>query len=113
MLKATTDPTGAAAGVVWTSSNTKVATVTNGVVTRISKGTATITAKTNDGKTASCTVKVSVAVTGVTLNQNTLTLNKGETTVLTATVMPSDAGNKSITSKAIGFSKSIELISSS
>lgn len=97
MLKATTDPTGAVAGVVWTSSNTKVATVTNGVVTGISKGTATITAKTNDGKTASCTVKVSVAVTGVTLNKTALTLNKGETTVLTATVMPSDAGNKSIT----------------
>ena len=96
-LKATTDPSGASAGVVWTSSNTKVATVDNGIVTGVSKGTATITAKTNDGKTASCTVKVGAAVTGVTLSSAALTLDQGETSVLTATVMPSDAGNKTVT----------------
>ena len=45
--------------VTWTSSNTNVATVTNGVVTAISSGTATITVTTVDeNKTASCTVTV-------------------------------------------------------
>ncbi|MGA9637736.1 Ig-like domain-containing protein [Flavobacterium sp.] len=46
--------------VLWTSSNTAVATVnTNGVITAIAAGTATITVKTVDGnKTASCLVTV-------------------------------------------------------
>ena len=45
--------------VTWTSSNTRVATVSSsGIVTGVSKGTATITAKTSNGKTASCSVTV-------------------------------------------------------
>lgn len=44
--------------VVWTSSNTSVAAVSNGVVEAISKGTATITATTVNGLSASCTVTV-------------------------------------------------------
>ena len=36
-------------GITWTSSDTNVATVTNGVVKGISAGTATITATTKDG----------------------------------------------------------------
>lgn len=43
--------------VTWTTSNDKVATVANGVVTAVGKGTATITAAA-DGKTATCTVTV-------------------------------------------------------
>lgn len=45
--------------VTWTTSNDKVATVANGVVTAVGKGTATITA-TAGGKTAACTVTVKV-----------------------------------------------------
>lgn len=45
--------------VTWTTSNDKVATVVNGVVTAVGKGTATITAAA-DGKTATCTVTVKV-----------------------------------------------------
>ncbi len=45
--------------VVWSSENTGVATVENGVVTAISAGTVTITATTVDGaKTASCAITV-------------------------------------------------------
>ncbi|MDB5014986.1 MAG: endo-inulinase, partial [Daejeonella sp.] len=45
--------------VNWTSSNTAVATVVNGVVTGIAPGTATITVTTQSGaKTATCTVTV-------------------------------------------------------
>ena len=45
--------------VTWSSSNNAVASVTNGVVTAVGKGTATITVTTVDGgKTATCTVTV-------------------------------------------------------
>ncbi len=46
--------------VNWESSNTAVATVSNGTVTAVAEGTATITVTTVDGnKTATCTVTVS------------------------------------------------------
>lgn len=45
--------------VTWTTSNDKVATVANGVVTAVGKGTAIITAAAG-GKTATCTVTVKV-----------------------------------------------------
>lgn len=51
--------------VIWTSSDEAVATVsTEGVVTAVAKGTATIkaTAKDGSGKTASCTVTVTKAI---------------------------------------------------
>ena len=51
------------AGVQWTSSNTKVATVDEyGLVKAVSGGTATITAKALDGSGKSAKVKVSVVV---------------------------------------------------
>lgn len=87
--------------VTWTSSNTSVATVTDGKVTGVKAGTATITVKTDDGhKTATCAVTVTankVAVTGVTLNKTTLSLVEGNTETLTATVAPSTATNKNVT----------------
>ena len=42
----------------WSSSNTKIATVSDGVVTAKAAGTATITVKTSNGKTATCKVTV-------------------------------------------------------
>ncbi|MCR5100452.1 MAG: Ig-like domain-containing protein, partial [Butyrivibrio sp.] len=60
-LKATVKPKKATIkDVTWSSSNKKVATVDgNGKVTAKSKGTATITVKTKDGKyTATCKIKV-------------------------------------------------------
>ena len=49
--------------VTWTSSNTKVATVVDGVIKAVSAGTAKITATTVEGKkTASCTVTVNAPV---------------------------------------------------
>ncbi|MBQ6190149.1 MAG: leucine-rich repeat protein, partial [Bacteroidaceae bacterium] len=86
-------------GVTWSSSNESVCTVKDGLVTAKGKGTAIISVKTDDGGfTASCTVTVTQAVTGITLNYENYTLNNiGESVQLTATVTPEDADNKAIT----------------
>ena len=102
-LSATVRPNNATdKSVTWTSSNPNVATVdNNGTVHAAGPGTATITVTTTDGeKTATCAVTVNaatVAVTGVSLNESSLTLEVGNTANLTATVIPSEATDKSVT----------------
>jgi uncharacterized protein YjdB len=87
--------------VTWSSSNKTVASVSAGKVTALKAGKATITVKTEDGgKTATCkvTVKAKVyPVTGVTLDKTSATLTEGDEFVLTATVNPSNATNKTVT----------------
>ena len=84
--------------VTWSSTNTAVATVENGIVTAVSGGNATIKVTTEDGNhTATCEVLVTVPVTGVTLSQTELPLVKGATATLTATIVPSDATNQKVT----------------
>ena len=88
--------------ITWTSSNTGIATVSNGKVNAVKAGTATITVKSNNGKTATCTVTVTaknteVAVTGISLNKTSLSLVEGNNETLTATITPSNATNKNIT----------------
>ena len=85
--------------VSWSSSDVSVATVSNGVVTGVSAGVSTITATTEDGSfTATCTVTVTapIAVTGVTLNKPSTTIIVGNTETLTATVVPAEATNKTV-----------------
>ena len=55
--------------VLWSSSKPQVATVEDGVVTALAKGSATITCKALDGsgKTAKCTVTVAQAVESLTI----------------------------------------------
>ena len=72
-LTATVTPSNATnKSVTWTSSNTGVATVdSNGKVTAVSAGSATITVKTNDGgKTATCAVTVKPKTYTITYNAN-------------------------------------------
>ena len=86
--------------VTWTSSDESVATVSNGLVTGVKKGTATITVRTVDGnKTATCMVNVvetSVPVTGVSLNKQTMSLNIGMEEQLIPTVTPSNTTNDNV-----------------
>ena len=103
-LTATVSPSNATnKTLTWSSSNTSVATVSNGVVKAVGFGTATITAKSNNGKTAAVKVTVeqvalsSIAVAtmpnktyyyaGETLNTAGLTLkatyNNGSTKTIT------------------------------
>ena len=88
--------------VSWSSSNTNVATVSNGTVNAVAPGNATITATSEDGNyTATCTVTVNampiVNVTGVTLNKANTTIEVGGSETLVATVAPNNATNKAVT----------------
>jgi len=101
-LIATIQPTNASNKTInWTSSNPSTAIVdNNGTITAIASGTATIIATTVDGgKTAICTVTVNpanVAVTGISLNKSTLTLNIGDFERLVPTITPSNATNQAV-----------------
>ena len=89
--------------LTWSTSNSTVATVDqNGLVTAVGAGTATITATTVDGSnlTASCAVTVEpnvVLAASIELNQTSASATEGETLQLTATVMPEDATEKTVT----------------
>ena len=86
--------------VTWSTSDASIATVTDGVVTAVAPGTATITVTTEDGgKTATCAVTVAAAtvpVTGVTLNKTSTSLYVGDTETLTATVAPDNATDRAV-----------------
>lgn len=87
--------------VTWTSSAPTIITVDNtGKWTAVKAGTATLTAKTVNGKTAtvSATVKAPViAVTGVTASPKTISGKPGDKAKVSATVAPSTATNKAVT----------------
>ena len=78
--------------VSWSSSNEAVATVSaDGTVTAKSAGTAIITATSENGMTASCTITVEkkfIPITEVYLDKSSATLTEGDTATLTATVLP-------------------------
>lgn len=87
------------AKVEWSSDNTSVATVENGstsyvdyaTITAKSSGTATITATTNMGYPATCTVTVKTVEPDRVSLPSTATTKVGETITLKPTLSPSDA----------------------
>ena len=98
ILTATVSPSNADnKSVSWTATQPAVASVQEGTVTAHKEGTATIIVTTADGgKTATCTVNVApsyVAVSEVSLNHSTLELLEGESTTLSATILPEKATN--------------------
>jgi hypothetical protein len=74
--------------VTWTSSDEAVATVTDGVVTAVAAGTATITVTTTDGaKTATCAVTVAAPAPST----YTVTLKEGTEDATSWTIAPAEA----------------------
>ena len=85
--------------VTWKSNHPEFATVTNGLVTAVSAGTAIITASCA-GKSATCQVNVTtpnVSVKSVSLNKESTTLTIEGTETLSAEVQPPNATNKQVT----------------
>lgn len=105
-LTATVRPSNATnKNVSWVSSDTSVATVdSNGVVTGVEPGTATITATAGE-YSATCTVTVQpIAVTGIVLDSHSVTVGQNDVVTLTATISPSNASNTDINIQVSGAS---------
>ena len=89
--------------VTWSSSNTNVATVnaSNGYIYAKAAGTANITATAIDGSgcrdSITVTVSSTVSVQSVSLNRTSITLEEGDCTTLSATVLPTNATNRAVT----------------
>lgn len=93
-LEATVSPEDASNKTVdWYSGDEAVVTVSDsGLVKAIGSGTSYVTAQTRDGqKTASCTIKVTEKVTGLSLDKTNIEMAVGNTSVITATVTPASA----------------------
>ena len=104
---ATVSPTNAdCKNVTWRSNNTNVATVnaTSGYIYAKAAGTAKIYATATDGSGCSdyttVTVNNKILVSSVTLNHTSLSVEKGKTKNLVATVKPENATNRSLTWKS-------------
>ena len=85
--------------ITWSTSNAAVATVDEGLVTAIAKGTAIITAKAGE-MTATCEVTVlheEVPVESISLDKTELTMVLQEEVTLVATLLPENADDKSVT----------------
>lgn len=87
--------------IVWTSSDTSIATVSNGKITATGIGSTVITATyTKQDKTTisrTCSVKVSgISVSSVSLDKTSITLKEGAQETLTETVLPTNATNKNV-----------------
>ena len=89
-------------GVTWTTSDSNVATVTDGLVQAVAPGKATITVEilTKNGSTHTADCEVEVVLGGViqklVLNKTALTLADTETFQLSASIEPEDCANNPI-----------------
>ncbi len=87
---------GESVAVSWESLNPAVASVgPDGTVTGISGGSTSIIARAG-GKSAACAVTVTVPVSGITLNKSELSLVKGDSQRLLASVLPTEATDPTV-----------------
>ena len=84
--------------ITWSSSNKKVATVDeNGLVTGLAKGKCTITAKSENGKTAKCTVTVNEYLPKrILIQKRYWTMNPGDEGQLECTFSPANTSDKTL-----------------
>ena len=88
--------------LTWTSSNPSVATVSDGVIKAIAKGTTVIGVTTNNGKTDTVNVTVNVPVESISITKTagSVSISKQgafKSVEFTATVKPSDADTTTVT----------------
>ena len=85
--------------IIWKSSDIKIVTVDNGLITAVaSEGTAIITASIN-GQSSTCRVTISsnyVPLSNITFGKSSLNILVGTTEKLTISYSPSDATNKNV-----------------
>lgn len=83
--------------ITYTSSNSSIVRVNkNGKIKGLKEGSAIITAKSVNGLTSTCKVKVVHPVTDVTLNKKQVQLNKGKKATLSASITPKNATIKTL-----------------
>ena len=93
VLTASLEPANNTEQIIWSSSDEKIATVTQtGKVQAVSKGTAVISCKNFDGNVvANCTVTVYAPAKSVTMSEGERTLTIGDVFQLTASLVPDTA----------------------
>ena len=101
-LTATVEPSNATnKAVTWKSSDDTIATVTNGIVTAVKEGTATITVTTDDGgKTATCEVTVNQSIYNISADTTALDFGNaytGYAQPAAKTVTITNDGNQDVT----------------
>jgi len=82
--------------VSWTSSNAAVAFVEDGIVKGVSEGSAVISAS-NGELAAQCNVTVTMPVASISLSESAISINEGASVKITATILPDNATDKSVT----------------
>ncbi len=109
-LYAYTVPEGVADNIIWASADSRIATVdANGIVTGRAEGTVTVTALTQTGYAAACSVTITKGndtpapeiptdseITNVKLSATSLEMTEGDTKALTASVLPTNATDKTV-----------------
>lgn len=99
-LKATITPTNATdKNIAWTTSDSKIVTVVDGLVTAIDVGTAEITVTTDDGnKSAKCSITVEAAteITGISFTSESETIETDASIILNPTLTPVTANGEII-----------------
>jgi len=87
--------------LIWSSSNPKVATVSQtGIVHGIKSGKTKITAKTSNGKIDTCIIRVSIPAKSIKLTKKYFTMPLNCTTHLTVSFNPINTSSKEITWKS-------------
>lgn len=96
-IKITITPADATDEIVWESSNPNIVSVDKGIITAITSGKATITARTKDGNVRdSIEITVYSKVTDIILSKESVTLLKGNKITISANILPEDASQKEI-----------------
>ncbi|MCC6318430.1 MAG: Ig-like domain-containing protein [Gemmatimonadaceae bacterium] len=98
--------------IIWSSSNTAVATVsTTGVVTAVGQGTATITA-TTEGVSGTATITVSsTPIASITVAPNPASVQEGNAAPLVLTATARDANNNVLAGRTFFWSSNNPLVS--